>query len=144
MRRRLEGYFTVEAAMVLPMVFGVILVIVYLLFFQYNRCLQEQDMGILALRGRTLQAENNEERIRQLREQADNLYDDKYVAWERGEIELKLEKGTINVKQSSRIIFPFWRMNYVNRSWDTTTEYENSIISPASFIRNYRKVIGGQ
>lgn len=144
MRRNLDGYFTVEAAMVLPVVLGTVILIVYLLFFQYNRCLQEQDVGVLALRGRTLQTENNEERVRLLREHADDLYHEKYIAWESGAIELKLEKGTVNVKQSSQVRFPFGGMSYVNQTWRTTAEYENRIISPVSFIRNYRKVIGGQ
>ena len=60
-RKKIEGYFTVEAAMVLPIVIAVILMIIYMWFFQYNRCLMEQDTAILALRGSILQAEEKEE-----------------------------------------------------------------------------------
>ena len=55
MRRKVDGFFTVEAAMVLSITLSAILLIIYLLFFQYNRCLMEQDMGTLALRGAVMQ-----------------------------------------------------------------------------------------
>lgn len=144
MQRKTEGYFTVEAAMVLPMVFMAILWIIYLWFFQYNRCLMEQDVGILALRGAVLQAEDNEDRMRQLRGLANAVYREKYIAWECGEIELKLEKGTISVKQNGRIRFPFGMIAYGKQMAETTASYENYIISPVSFIRNYHKIIGGR
>ncbi len=144
MQKSTEGYFTVEAALVLPMVLGVVLLIIYLLFFQYNRCLQEMDMGVLALRGRVLQTKNHEERMLQLREQADAVYTEKYLAWSRGRIELKLEKGTVSVKQCSHLRFPFGGMKHIGDIWETETEYTNHIISPVSVIRSYRKVIGGQ
>lgn len=144
MRKSAEGYFTVEAAMVLPLVLGIITLVIYLLFFQYNRCLQEQDIGILALRGRILQTENNEERMQQLGEQANHMYREKYIAWEYGTIAWKLEKGTVNVTQSSHVKFPFGGRNNVIETWETTADYSNQILSPVSFIRNCRKVTGGR
>lgn len=139
-----EGYFTVEAAMVLPMVMMIIVWMLYLLFFQYDRCLLEQDMGVLALRGATLQADNNEERLRLLREEADNLYWEKYIAWESGKIELKLEHGQVSVKQNAEIKFPFGRAGFASNVWKTTTDCESHVLSPVSFIRSYEKITGGQ
>lgn len=145
MKRGTEAYFTVEAAMVLPMVLMTIVLIIYLLFFQYDRCLMEQDMGILALRGATLQANDNEDRMRQLKEQAAGLYSEKYIAWDGGEIALRLEKGKIYAERSGQISFPF-RGGILkgNQDWTMTAAYENRIISPVSFIRSYRKISGGE
>ena len=44
-RKNYKAYFTVEAAVLYPIVLGVIVLMTYLLFFQYDRCLLEQDMG---------------------------------------------------------------------------------------------------
>lgn len=143
MSRKVEGYFTVEAAMVLPMVLMLILIIMYLWFFQYDRCLMEQDVGILALRGISLQAENNEARMQLLREQEDALYREKYIAWECEEIELKSGQGSIRVKQRGWLKFPFGIMGEGERTIDTAATCENHIVSPVSFIRNCRKIMGG-
>ena len=47
--KKAGAYLTVEAALILPMVLGVIILVIYLLFFQYDRCLMEQNVGKLAL-----------------------------------------------------------------------------------------------
>ena len=49
-RKNYKAYFTVEAAVLYPIVLGVIVLMTYLLFFQYDRCLLEQDMGRAAVR----------------------------------------------------------------------------------------------
>ena len=134
MRKQAGGYFTVEAAMVMPVVLGVIVFIMYLLFFQYNRCLLEQDIGVLAMRGAALQAENNEDRIDKLRQQAEEVYREKYIVWRGGEIQIRLERGKLEVKQSGAVMSPG------GGSWTTEACYENQILSPTTFIRTYRKL----
>ena len=88
----MNAYFTVEAAMVMPIVLWVVLFVIYLLFFQYNRCLTDQDVGVLVLRGSILQEESPKERIKKIRGYAEQIYDDKYIAWDSGEIGLRIEK----------------------------------------------------
>lgn len=45
-----DGYFTVEAALVLPVVLGVYLFLIVLLFIQHDRCLMEQDMASMLIK----------------------------------------------------------------------------------------------
>lgn len=138
------GYFTVEAAMLMPIVCVVILLVVYLWFFQYNRCLMEQDVGALALRGAVMQTEDNEERMENLRSQADAIYRDKYVAWKYDEAELEIGHGTVSVKQTGGIQIPFG----IPGSNETMAEYaaicENHLLNPVIFVRSYRKLTGGE
>ena len=142
--RKLKGYFTVEAALVLPLIFVLIQFIIYLLFFQYNRCLQELNTGVLTLRGTAMKAENNEERIIQLRKEAEELSCEKYIAWESEPVELKIEKGKIFIVQRGQLRFPFWKnLGSVQQRWSTVASCENYLISPTSFIRNCRKIKGG-
>lgn len=143
MKKKIAGYFTVETAMVMPIVLWAILFIIYVLFFQYNRCLAEQDVGILVLRGSVSQEKNNEERIKSLRRYAEQIYDDKYIAWDGSEIQLRIEKGVLHAKQSGEILFPFGKILpdcFV--TWEGKASYANHILSPVSFVRNCRKLIG--
>ena len=141
MRRKVDGFFTVEAAMVLSITLSAILLIIYLLFFQYNRCLMEQDMGTVALRGAVMQEEDMQDRLYKLKSQTGSLYQEKYVAWEYGEIGYKLEKGKIYVESTGKMQFPFSKMfGDVDYVWSTTSIFENHILSPVSWIRNYRKI----
>ena len=45
-----EGFFSVEAALVLPTVLGVYLFLIVMLFLQYDRCLLEQDMASIMVK----------------------------------------------------------------------------------------------
>lgn len=141
--RKENGYFTVEAAMVFPIAFAVVLFVLYLLFFQYNRCIMEQDAGIIALQGASVSAENNEERIRLIRQAADELDMEKYVAWNDEEMELYLERGIVRVCDSGGVDVPFVLPGVKTNFWKSETEFRNYIFSPVSFIRNCRKVLGG-
>lgn len=45
-----KGFFSVEAALVLPAVLGVYLFLIVILFLQYDRCLLEQDMASVMIK----------------------------------------------------------------------------------------------
>ena len=134
MRKEADGYFTVEAAMVMPLVFGVILMVLYLLFFQYNRCVLELELGVFALRGSLLETESNEDRAEKLQQQAMEQNEERYIAWECGDIQWKLERGTLQAEQQGVLLFPF-----AKERWNARGSYRNQIISPVSFLRYYRK-----
>lgn len=146
MKHKISAYFTVEAALVLPIVFGVIILVIYLMFFQYDRCLMEQDMGALALYGATVQANDNEERIRQLVNRGDGIYKEKYVAWDSAEIGMRLVKGKLRVEQKGNLRFPFPGLAFWGgeNMWETSVKYENTVLSPTTMIRTWRKITGGK
>ncbi|MCH5344973.1 MAG: hypothetical protein J1E64_13140 [Acetatifactor sp.] len=146
MKHKVSAYFTVEAALVLPIVFGVTILVIYLMFFQYDRCLMEQDMGALALYGATVQAGDNEERMRQLLNRAGSIYEEKYVAWDNTEIGMKLESGKLKIERKGSLKFPFpglafWSSENV---WGTSVRYENTLLSPTTMIRTWQKITGGE
>ena len=48
--RETDAYFTVEAALVIPIVLGIFVMILYLSFYLYDRCLLSQDCYVLSYR----------------------------------------------------------------------------------------------
>ena len=48
--RAADGYFTVEASLVIPVVLCVILMLMYLSFYLYDRCILAQDCYVLSYR----------------------------------------------------------------------------------------------
>ena len=94
--KRINGYFTVEAALVFPFVMGVVIFIIYILFFQYDRCLMEQSAGTLAMRCCTLQTRDREELVQTIYVQAQT--DDKgYVAWDMQDTEIQAKENYFTV-----------------------------------------------
>lgn len=146
MKNKIGAYFTVEASFVFPIALSVVLLVIYLLFYEYDRCLMEQDIGALSVYGATVQAEDNEMRMRLLAIRKDAIYDEKYIAWENGEVSMRLEKGSIQVERTGSLRFPFSGLNFWNssNSWETTIRYESTVVSPTVMIRNWRKLTGGK
>ncbi len=138
MRRYEDAYFTVEAAMVMPTVLCMIFLIIYMLFFQYNRCLLELDLGILALRGCVMQAENNEDRVEQLRKQMCERNEEMYIGWQCSDIKIRIEKGVLRMEQQATSEIPI-ALDFPSAN----ATYENHILSPVSFLRYYHKLVGG-
>lgn len=142
--KKVGAYLTLEAGLVLPVVLGVIVLTIYLWFFQYDRCLMEQDAGMLALRGAVLEAESPGERVRLVEKEAGKVYGDKYVAWEGEKTAIAMKGGKLQVKKAGKLQFPFQGLRFWQGSdaWETQVLYENRVLSPVSIIRNYRKIGG--
>ena len=145
--KRQNAYFTVEAALVLPIVISAMLLISYLFCFQYDRCLLEQDMGALALWSSVAAsgyAEGAGDLDQLLRQRAAGIYQGKYVAWENTNVEIRLEKDQVSVSGSGELTFPVpeWNLWNDDNFWKAATSFQNSRRSPVFYIRQYRKLEG--
>lgn len=136
-----NAYFTVEAAMVLPLVMSVFLFLVYMLFFQYNRCVLEQDMGAIALWGSVLYGDESslEE---QIEKRLEELYREKYVVWEWLSLNVSIKENAVSAEGSGRIVFPLPGWNFWNGEnlWETKASYSFHRLSPEAFLRMCRSL----
>ena len=145
--KRQNAYFTVEAALVLPLVISAMLLVTYLFCYQYDRCLLEQDMGGLALWSSAAASgyvEDTEELSKLLKQRAADIYQGKYVAWKSTDVEIRLEKNQITVFGSGELTFPVsgWNLWNDSSNWAAKTSFQNSRCSPVYYIRQYRKLKG--
>ena len=141
-----NGYFTVEAALIISMIIGVLMLIIYMVFFQYNRCLLEQDMGALALKGCTIQENNKELLWKRLKQYEDEIYWEKYMLWEQGNVEIGLVGAEVRISSSGVVRFPFSNLleEQIESLWSVETGYKNQRMEPVNFIRMYRRLAGGE
>lgn len=144
MNKKVNAFFSVEAAIVLPLVIGAVMLVVSLFVFQYDRCLMEQDLAAQALKAAAVDAGTNEELTEKIRLQTAGLYRNKYVAWDILMLEVKMKKGIVEAAGKGEFRFPVPGWNFWNGEniWSVQTEYKTHRISPVSFIRNCRKLKG--
>lgn len=137
-----DAYFTVEAALVFPVALGTVLFIVYMLLFQYDRCLMEQDMGALALWGSRVDAESPEKLQELIQKRANEIYRDKYAAWKMLAMDVKLEHNRFAVTGKGQLAFPVSGINFWNKDniWEAEAEYGFWRISPVDFVRLCNRV----
>ena len=132
-----NAYFTVEAALVFPVVIGIILLVIYMQLFQYDRCLMEQDMGAMALWGSREDTSEVEELEKKTRQRIAEMYRDKYAAWEITKLDIALAKNRFSVKGAGRLTFPVsvWNFWSGDNVWEMSADYSCKRISPVTFIR---------
>lgn len=144
MKKKTGAYLTVEASLLMPIILGVILLVVYLLFFQYDRCLMEQNTGVLAMRGCTLQMTDKKSLMAEIVYNSEKK-DKRYLAWVMEDAIAVFKGNRVRLERKGALKFPFRGLMFWCRDtqWGCMVVFENYRIQPVNFIRNYRKVIGG-
>lgn len=137
-----NAYFTVEAALILPVALGTVLFIVYMLLFQYDRCLMEQDLGALALWGSRVKAEDSGELQNMIQKRTNEIYKDKYAVWKMLALDVKLEHNRFAVAGKGRLAFPVPGINFWSRDnvWEAEADYRFWRISQVDFVRLCNRV----
>ncbi|MCM1194281.1 MAG: hypothetical protein NC389_17895 [Acetatifactor muris] len=138
-----NAYFTVEAALVFPVVMGTVLFVIFMLLFQYDRCLLEQDLGAAALWGSSQEVSDVTVLEEMVNERMAGIYRGKYAAWEITEWKASLEKNLFSVQGGGRVTFPVpeWNFWSVENIWAAEAHYSCRRLSPVTFIRLCRGLV---
>ena len=141
-----NAYLTVEAALVIPIVLAVQLLVIYLLVFQYNRCLLNQDMGRLAVLGCGAEAQDKEELAEYLEKCADELYTEHYFAWKMCALNMELAGDTVQIEGEGEITLPLpeWGMDAKKSNKSARAVYEYHRLQPVVIIRQFNKWKGAE
>ncbi|MBQ6787267.1 MAG: pilus assembly protein [Lachnospiraceae bacterium] len=78
--KKMSGYFTVEAALLLPFVIMIIVFMIFLSFYCYDRCILEQCAYAAALRGSSNRFANTQEAYEEATGAAETLIEGKLFA----------------------------------------------------------------
>ncbi|HBA50343.1 MAG TPA: hypothetical protein DCZ91_21625 [Lachnospiraceae bacterium] len=136
-----NAYMTVEAAMIFPVVTGAIFFVIYMLLFQYDRCLLEQDTGAMALWGSLVQAPDTEMLEAKVQERVAGVYKEKYMMWRFTAMDASLDKNKFSAKGAGSVFFPFGGLNFWGGGnvWSAQAAHSYSRLAPVTFIRTCHK-----
>ncbi len=132
-----NAYFTVEAALVFPVVTGTILFVIYSMLFQYDRCILEQDMGAMALWGSLEEDRDTAALEEKVQRRMAELYRDKYVTWRFTAMNASLDKNYFSVQGAGEFTIPLkgWNFPGIGEVWGAKADYGYSRLAPVAFIR---------
>lgn len=129
----LQGYFTVEAALVLPIVIGTIIYIIYFQLFWYNRGLMDQDTAMLTLKAtqeKSIEFEKIRDSVALFQEE---YMTPKYAGWETDVPTISIKENRIKIQNTGKM--PAW-----DSFWADNTSYEYKKMNPTAFVRLCRKI----
>lgn len=139
-QKYLSGYFTVEATLIMMFVLYSCVFIIYVGFYQYNRCVMEQNAYRIALRASGFYRENNEEVMKVADQVADILCSDRYIALTcKHDIAVNTE---VSVTLSGKMEFPgmlFQFMQGADKA-ELSIRKDSHCLNPVIFIRACRQL----
>lgn len=115
MRKRENGYFTVEASIIFPLVLLFTVMMIFLAFYSYNRCVLEQSAYEAALRGTGNHIKSAQEAYSEAYEAAGRLVDEKLFAIHDFEYDVSVSADFVTVHYHCAANMPLmgWLCEYV-------------------------------
>lgn len=142
--REQNAYFTVEAALILPLVMSAVLMEIFLLMFQYDRCVLEQDVNRITIYAASVAGDTTEELEQKIRSRMEIISMEKYLAWSMEMLQLEMVRGNVEVNGAGSFGLPLteWNLFTGESAWGAGVKRKAIKVSPTDFIRLYRKVRG--
>ena len=137
-----NAYFTLEACMIMPLVFMVIFFIMYSGFYFYNKCLLKQDIYRQLIRAGQIKNTSNEEIADEIRRTDSSWYYDKYIMCSFGDKHIEVNHDNIVIGQEAalNVNLPMLQKWFGADMWELGTTVEVRRISPTEIIRTRRKL----
>lgn len=128
----MKAYFTVEAACVLPIVFGVYIFLIYGMFYQYDRCLLEQDVALQVLKEQW----GTEQKAGEL---------EQYLAFIPEDNALKKGNGKVQAYAGGTVAVPFKELMVWTGTdnWRIEARFSGIDVDFTEWIRISRKIVEG-
>ena len=134
---RLEGFYTVEAALLMPMFFLIFFFLFYMGIYQYDRCVTEQAVKQVLIRASNKEADEVELEMFLL----ERCYQPflKYIS-----VDLVMEKNEVRASfvGGIRTLLGDFSEGSLPVFWLINTEHRVEAYRPVKFIRDVRKVEG--
>lgn len=137
-----NAYLSLEACLIMPMVFYCIFFVIYVGVYQYNRCLLCQDIYRLLIRGSQVKFADNAEVVQRLQEEDAKWYYAKYMWCKFGKKTIEVDHGTIHLVQDAvlTVVFPVLAQWTGRESWKIHEDVTGGRIRPTDTIRNCRRL----
>ena len=139
-----SGYFTLEAALILPFVLGIILMVIRIWFFRYDNVLQDMDTGAVVVRASLQRDMSPDERADYVISQMQERYRDSYIAWNFGELNVRCSGDTTICETSGSSVAgeAIGVFNDIPSSVSCVSARSRTSPEEVFVIRTYRKVLG--
>ncbi len=137
------GYFTVEAALIMPFVMLIIIMMLFLAVYCYNRCVLEQCAYEAALRGSSNRYRENTLAIQEAMDAAATLTEGKLFALKNLNYEVTVDMNRITVIYTAELNMPFvsWiTREFGNQDFKLEVKREALRNRQITLVRAFRKI----
>ena len=142
MKNTWNGYMTVEAALLIPMVWFSLFFVIFTGFFLYDRCIAEQDSKIIVMRASQERETDEAKVIRKVMEKGELAGRKKLLFSNAVQKELQVSEDKAKIKISGRvntILDSLVKEGFLS-VFTYASEYEAEKNDPVQLIRTCRRI----
>lgn len=125
--------------MILPFVIWVIGLVIYLMLFQYNRCLMEQDLGMVLLRAGSFTVPVQEQTM-YAAALCDGINQEKYLACDTAPVSANVQVSGFTVSGELEVDCPWGNPGILGDALQAERRYQYTRQSPVFIIRTCNKI----
>lgn len=142
MKNTLHGYMTVEAALLMPIVWFSVFFIIFAGFFQYDRCIAEQDGKRIVMRASEMREKDEAKVIRKVMEKGELAGKKKLLFSNAVRADLYMSKDEAKIKMGGKIITVLDGLvrGSMPGVFTYAAEYGVEKYDPVGFIRICRRI----
>lgn len=142
MKNTLCGYMTVEAALLMPIVWFSMFFLIFAGFFQYDRCIAQQDCKVIVMRASDMRGKDEAKVLRKIVEKEDLAGCKKLLFSNPVQKDFHRTGNRINMRVGGRV---HTILNSLLKETDLkifsyVSEYETEEYDPVRFIRMCRRI----
>jgi len=141
MKNTLHGYMTVEASLVMPIVWFSLFFMIFVGFLQYDRCIAEQDGKIIVMRASEMRESDEARVIRKVMEKGE-LAGKKKLLFSNSvqkEFNMSKDKAAVRIRGKVNTILGSLIKEGAPNVFSYGAEYEAERYDPVRFIRLCRR-----
>ena len=139
-RKDISAYMTVEVSLLFPIIVMVILCVIYLAFYSYNKALAFQNAGICALYGKNgLEGSEDKEWVEKMYRVLQLINKGQFMAASNLKQQVSIENSHIVISQEGNVKIPIFNQEIMSKL-SFSEKVKVSEQSGVFFIRQVRKV----
>lgn len=144
-KKLLKGSLTIEATIIVPLILILIITMIYISFYLYNRCIIAQNSYITALRGSLYKEDVSApeyDRNNYMKRENSSLNGKKLIGVKNYHFKCMIQDKSIIIDTRASIKVPFALLskNGFQNEWVIREQKKSKIIKEIDIIRNYRKM----
>ncbi len=134
-KRGIGGFVTIEYTLLLPVLLIVYTFLIGIGLYQYNQCLLDTNVYLLAGKGADLYGISSDEQVKRLQQLEGRLYYDKYFLAENIATMYQIRGNHITISGSAEMSNPLAAFQIGEEKWQLYTECTVNLINPAETLR---------
>lgn len=126
----------------MPFILGVIFLIIYVWFLEYDRCLQDIDTAMITVEVSSKQGLSIDEKRNYTEKLILDMYREQYFSWNTDYAKTDIDINRITVEMSGSLLFPFHGLNFwdIDDLWIGESKQTGRVINRVFLLRAFRKL----